>query len=93
VLNFPLPNREELSALLDKIIEDIKQFKQVKIDLDEGGRERLLQAALGLTLGEAENVFAKSMMAASKTVNRSIRVRSNGSSMTNPSVAVLPAAR
>src|SRR6185437_6192220 len=31
----------------------------VKIDLDEAGRERLLQAALGLTLGEAENVFAK----------------------------------
>jgi ATP-dependent 26S proteasome regulatory subunit len=59
VLNFPLPTREELSALLDKIIEDIKQFKQVKIDLDEAGRERLLQAALGLTLGEAENVFAK----------------------------------
>jgi len=59
VLNFPLPSREDLSALLDKIIEDVKQFKQVKIDLDEAGRERLLQAALGLTLGEAENVFAK----------------------------------
>src|SRR5256885_6552721 len=59
VVNFPLPTREDLSALLDKIIEDIKQFKQVKIDLDEAGRERLLQAALGLTLGEAENVFAK----------------------------------
>jgi hypothetical protein len=31
----------------------------VKIELDDAGRERLLQAALGLTLGEAENVFAK----------------------------------
>ncbi len=59
VLNFPLPTREDLAALLDKITEDIKQFKQVKVDLDETGRERLLQAALGLTLGEAENVFAK----------------------------------
>ncbi|PYK99930.1 MAG: ATPase [Verrucomicrobia bacterium] len=59
MLNFPLPTREDLSALLDKIVEDVKQFKQVKIDLDEAGRERLLQAALGLTLGEAENVFAK----------------------------------
>ena len=29
------------------------------IDLDAAGRERLLQAALGLTLGEAENVFAR----------------------------------
>ena len=59
VLNYPLPTREDLDELLDKIIEDIRQFKQVKIDLDEAGRERLLQAALGLTLGEAENVFAK----------------------------------
>lgn len=59
VLNFPLPTREDLAALLDKIIEDVRQFKQVKIELDHAGRERLLQAALGLTLGEAENVFAK----------------------------------
>ncbi len=59
VLNYPLPSRDDLAALLDRILEDVKQFKQVKIELDEAGRERLLQAALGLTLGEAENVFAK----------------------------------
>jgi hypothetical protein len=59
VLNYPLPAREDLSDLLDKIIEEVRQFKQVKIELDDAGRERLLQAALGLTLGEAENVFAK----------------------------------
>src|SRR5258707_15420764 len=59
VLNFPLPSRDDLSDLLDKIIADVKQFAQVVVDLDEAGRERLLQAALGLTLGEAENVFAK----------------------------------
>jgi SpoVK/Ycf46/Vps4 family AAA+-type ATPase len=59
VLNYPLPSREDLDALLDRIIVDMKQFKQVTIDLEPEGRERLLQAALGLTLGEAENVFAK----------------------------------
>src|SRR6185503_2155705 len=59
VLTFPLPTRDDLAELLDRIVEDVRQFKQVKIDLDEQGRERLLQAALGLTLGEAENVFAK----------------------------------
>ena len=59
VLNHPLPAREDLSELLDKIIADVKQFKQVKIELDAAGRERLLSAALGLTIGEAENVFAK----------------------------------
>jgi len=59
VLNFPLPTRDDLSRLLDRIIEDLKQFPQVRIELDDAGRERFLQASLGLTLGEAENVFAK----------------------------------
>ena len=59
VLNVPLPSREDLELLLAKIIEDVKQFKHIAIELDAVGRERLLQAALGLTLGEAENVFAK----------------------------------
>ena len=59
LLTFPLPKLEELGALLDTIIEDVKQFKHVRIELDGPGRDRLLQAALGLTLGEAENVFAK----------------------------------
>ncbi len=59
LLNHPLPSHGDLADLLDKIIVDMQQFKQVKIDLDETGRDRLLQAALGLTLGEAENVFAK----------------------------------
>jgi SpoVK/Ycf46/Vps4 family AAA+-type ATPase len=45
--------------MLDKIVAEVSDRKQIKIDLDEQGRDRLLQAALGLTLGEAENVFAK----------------------------------
>jgi ATP-dependent 26S proteasome regulatory subunit len=59
VLNFPLPAREDLSALLDRIMAEMQDIKQVSIELDDADRERLLQAALGLTLGEAENVFAK----------------------------------
>lgn len=59
VLNFPQPTKEDLSGLLEKVVEDVREFKQVQIQLDQPGRERLLDAALGLTLGEAENVFAK----------------------------------
>src|SRR5262245_55210662 len=66
VLNYPLPAREDLDELLDRIIADVKQFKQVKIELDHASRERLLQAALGLTLGEAENVFAKIIVKAER---------------------------
>jgi hypothetical protein len=59
VLNFPLPTTEDLNGLLEKIVTDVQQFKQVRLELDDANRERLLQAALGLTLSEAENVFAK----------------------------------
>ena len=59
VLNHPLPGKDDLSALLDRIIVDLADVKQVQIELDDEARHKLLQAALGLTLGEAENVFAK----------------------------------
>jgi ATP-dependent 26S proteasome regulatory subunit len=59
VINFPQPTKDDLGAMLDKIITEVRDHKQIRIDLDGDGRERLLQAAMGLTLGEAENVFAK----------------------------------
>src|SRR6266704_1201536 len=66
LLNHPLPSRDDLGGLLDKIVADVRQFKQVRIELDDPGRERLLQAALGLTLGEAENVFARIIVKAER---------------------------
>jgi ATP-dependent 26S proteasome regulatory subunit len=59
VVNFPQPTKEDLAELLDRILGEVRELKQVQIDLGDEGRDRLLQAALGLTLGEAENVFAK----------------------------------
>jgi hypothetical protein len=59
VINFPPPAKEDLAVLLDTAIQDLRESQQVQIELDADGRDRLLQAALGLTLGEAENVFAK----------------------------------
>ena len=45
VLNFPLPTRDDLAGLLDKITGEMQAFPQVRIELDEAGRDRLLQAA------------------------------------------------
>jgi hypothetical protein len=59
VLALPLPGPEELSLLLDRIVEEVRRFRHVQIDLENGGHDRLLQAARGLTLAEAENVFAR----------------------------------
>ncbi|MFM7102393.1 MAG: ATPase, partial [Verrucomicrobiota bacterium] len=59
VLPLPLPDRAELGGLLDRIVQELADARQVVVDLDETARHRLLQAAQGLTLNEAENVFAK----------------------------------
>lgn len=59
VLDYPLPTKEDLSELLSKIIADLQAMKQLSLELDDVSRERLIQAALGLTWSEAENVFAK----------------------------------
>jgi hypothetical protein len=62
VIEFGLPRGHDFSELLNRIIDDVKENPQVRIDLDSNARERLLQAARGLTLKEAENVFAKTLV-------------------------------
>jgi ATP-dependent 26S proteasome regulatory subunit len=62
VIEFGLPGAEELSRLLDRIVDEVRDKPQIQINLDKEGRERLLKAAQGLTLKEAENVFAKTLV-------------------------------
>lgn len=59
VLELPLPNREEIAAILDDIIQ--ANSAQISVELTADDRDRLLQAAQGLTLGEAENAFARAI--------------------------------
>lgn len=59
VLRVPLPTKDELADLLNRIVEEVKPLTHVQVESEPASRERLLQATLGLTLGEAENVFAK----------------------------------
>ncbi len=62
VVEFGLPGPADFGKLLDRITDDVRDNPQVKIDLDLDARERLLHAARGLTLKEAENVFAKTLV-------------------------------
>lgn len=62
VVEFGLPRIEDFDQLLDRIIDDVKDNPQVQINLPPEARERLLHAAGGLTLKEAENVFAKTLV-------------------------------
>lgn len=63
VLHLPLPGVLEFSELVDRIASEVKDNPNVKVRLDAGSREKMVNAALGLTLAEAENVFARSIVA------------------------------
>jgi len=62
VIDYPLPDLEELDKLLEGIIRSVKQKSQIAVDLTPEEREQVLHAAQGLTASEAENVFAKSLV-------------------------------
>ncbi|MDA7511090.1 AAA family ATPase [Verrucomicrobia bacterium] len=59
VLDFPLPGRTELDQLLISISTSLEDKEGLCLHIDERSREHLVDAALGLTINEAENVFAK----------------------------------
>jgi len=66
VLDFDLPDVSDLEKLLDARVRELKESSQVEIQVDPQAKERILYAARGLTLNEAENVFAKTLVVARK---------------------------
>ncbi|MEX0887028.1 MAG: AAA family ATPase [Phycisphaeraceae bacterium] len=62
VLDYPLPEVEDFSQLLDRICCDVSASSDLSLQVEPASREKLVQAALGLTLQEAENVFAKTIV-------------------------------
>lgn len=61
ILEFELPNIDEIRTSLDEIIV-ANEGGRIIINLDDNERDKLCKAALGLTLQEAENAFAKAMV-------------------------------
>ncbi len=62
VFDLPLPNSKELKLVLTKLLEPYRDSKEVRIDLTPELTEKVIQATLGLTRNEAENVYAKALI-------------------------------
>ncbi len=62
VFDYPLPGAPEIGGLLSRICEEVSGNDAIKVSLNDKGREQLVRAASGLTLQEAENVFAKTLV-------------------------------
>jgi len=62
VFDLPLPDSKELTAVLNNLLEPYRNSDKVTIDLPPELLEKVVQATLGLTKNEAENVFAKALI-------------------------------
>ncbi len=60
ILDWELPNRQEIEGAARRVIPSLPAATQQVIESDPTFMERVVEGALGLTLVEAENVFAKS---------------------------------
>lgn len=60
VVDWELPNRQEIEQAARKVLPNLPAATQQLIESDATFMERVVEGALGLTLVEAENVFAKS---------------------------------
>jgi len=64
VVDFALPSVAQLATLINHIAAESERSGRITVALDKRARERLVQAALGLTETEAENAIAKAIILA-----------------------------
>jgi hypothetical protein len=61
VHDMPLPDADELGEVLNNLLEPYRKSQKVKVELTKDLQEKVIQATLGLTRNEAENVYAKAL--------------------------------
>ncbi|MBR5597409.1 MAG: AAA family ATPase [Lachnospiraceae bacterium] len=59
IFDFPLPNENEIRDRLDEML---RENSALQVLLDDEGKQQLAKSALGLTLQEAENAFARAIV-------------------------------
>lgn len=61
VIDVPLPGYNDLLNLLKEIVAVVRKGNKASVELSREHADQLIKAALGLTLSEAENAFAKAI--------------------------------
>jgi len=62
VLDFELPAEKEFTALLGRIVEEVKANPKLDVSQVPKVREQIVHSLMGLTLSEGENVLAKALV-------------------------------
>jgi len=73
VLDFPLPQREELKGYLDFVVESAVEGSGVEIKVGDETKDKLVDGALGLTSQESEDAFSFAIAKNSKLNGDSVQ--------------------
>jgi len=74
VVDFDLPGESDFAALVARIIDEVKDNPKLNVRMEERTQEQIVHALLGLTLSEAENVLAKTLVEQRSLGARSLEV-------------------
>ncbi|NQU45265.1 AAA family ATPase [bacterium] len=72
LVDYALPARQEIRDLLNDIAQDVRDNPNLEVDLSNGAQEAMINAAIGLTLNEAENVFAKTLVSTGRLTGQEV---------------------
>lgn len=73
LVDFPLPSKDDLEAVIDHVqAEAHSEEGGFAVHLDEDSRGNIAQALLGLTIAEAENTLAKSIVVTGELGHKAI---------------------
>ena len=62
LIDFDLPRENDFTVLLNRIVGEVKGNPKLNVNVNGTMREQIVHSLLGLTLSEAENVLAKTLV-------------------------------
>jgi SpoVK/Ycf46/Vps4 family AAA+-type ATPase len=62
LIDFDLPTRDQINEIVLRVLKSVPKTLCTRVREDTEHRERIIEAALGLTADEAENVFSKCLV-------------------------------
>ncbi len=72
-MELPLPDIPMLKHLLKEIVRTVRRDNRIRIELPEGRYDGMANAALGLTLEEAERVFFKAIIRDARLTEKDVQ--------------------
>ncbi|HNY11931.1 MAG TPA: AAA family ATPase [Candidatus Wallbacteria bacterium] len=62
IIDFPLPCYDEIKVILERTLSNVEKHYNLKFNISDDLKEKIVKACLGMTASEVENVFAKAIV-------------------------------